>query len=162
MAYDDSELRGIGGWLAFLIVVLAVFTPIRIVLETVGLYADPQIASAFGPRWPAVQAAEIAISAIAMIGAWFVAWRLNKVHNWQTIRIAIAGLWLLALGSTVLEYAAISLIGGIPIGALFEGSAMDVVRALVFASAWTAYLLRSRRVANTYSEPEEAIGDVFA
>jgi hypothetical protein len=162
MSYDDSDLRGVGGWLAFLIIILAIFSPINILVSTLQLYGDPSIAAVFGERWGLVQAVEILLSVLNVAGFWYVAWRLNSVHVWQSVRIAIAGLWILGLGVMAIEILAVAAIGGIPVGALIEGGAQDIVRGFVFGGVWTAYLLKSRRVANTYGEREENVAEVFA
>lgn len=161
MSYDDSDLRGIGGWLAFLLIVLAVFSPIRIVISTVQIYSDPTIAAVFGQRWGLVQGVEIFLSALDIAGFWYVAWRLNSVHVWQSVRIAIAGLWILGLGVMMVEILAVAAIGGIPVGTMLEGGAVDIARSIVFAGVWSAYLLKSRRVANTYADREENVAEVF-
>jgi hypothetical protein len=162
MAYDDSDLRGVGGWLAFFIIVLAILTPIRVVIATAGIYSDPQIALAFGDRWWLAQAIELGLAAVNLLGAWYIAWRLNSVHVWQSVRIAIAGIWILAVPLTLVELIAVALLLGISVADIAAESAADLVRGLLFCLIWTAYLLKSRRVANTYGEDEGEVGEVFA
>lgn len=162
MAYDDSDLRGVGGWLAFFIIVLAIFTPIRVVVTTAGIYADPQIALAFGDLWGLALAIELGLAALSILIAWFAAWRLNSVHVWRSVRIAIAAIWTLAVPLTLIEFTAVSLLLGVPISAIAAEAGTDVVRGLIFCAIWTAYLLRSRRVANTYGGREDEVGEVFA
>lgn len=162
MSYDDRDLRGIGGWLAFLILVLAVFSPIGIAVSIVQIYNDPTIAAAFGERWGLMQGVEIFLAVLDIAGFWFVAWRLNSVQIWQSVRIAIAGLWILGLGVMMVEFLAVAAIGRIPLGAIFEGGAIEIARSIVFGGVWTAYLLNSRRVANTYADREEDVAQVFA
>ena len=43
------------------------------------------------------------------------------------------------------------------------GASTELVRALIFGGIWTAYFLRSERVANTYARPGEpdALAEVF-
>lgn len=162
MSYDDSDLRGIGGWLAFLIIVLAVFSPIGIAVSVAQIYNDPAIAAAFGERWGLMQSVEIFLAVLDIAGFWFVARRLNSVHVWQSVRIAIAGLWILGLGIMMIEFLAVAAIGRIPLGTMLEGGAIEIARSIVFAGIWSAYLLKSRRVANTYGDREEDVAEVFA
>jgi hypothetical protein len=161
MSYDDRYLRGVGGWLAFLVIVLAVLTPLRVLVSTLQLYGDPEIAAAFGSRWALIQAIEIGLSVATVLFSWYLAWRLNAVEVWRTVQIVIAGLWILSLGTLALEVLAVSLIGGLPLGAMVEATMFEVVRGFVFAGIWTAYLLKSRRVANTYADRQEDVAEVF-
>jgi hypothetical protein len=161
MSYSDHELRGIGGWLAFLVVILALLTPLRTIVETVQIYSDPTMLEVFGDRWALVQGFEIALSAAGVAWAWYLAWRLNSVHTWKTIRIVIPGLWILSIGSISLELLVLSLVGGLPIGLMLEPVAPEIARGAVFGGIWTAYLLKSVRVANTYGEPDAEVSEVF-
>jgi len=163
MSYNDHELRGVGGWLAFFIVTLGLFTPLQIVVALFSLLGDPQIQAAYGESWPALKWTEIALSAVNLAAALFLAWRLNSVHNWQTIRIVIPGLWAMAVGIMIVELLAVAIIGGVPAGELLAGSGAEFVRPIVYCAVWTAYLLRSERVANTYGRHgDEQVEQVFA
>ena len=162
MSYSDDQLRGGGGWLALLVIILAVFTPLRVAIDMFAIYSDPTIAAAFGSAWPAAQAFELTLAAVNVAGALYMAWRLNSVHEPKTVRIVIAGLWLLAVGLAVVEILAVSVLSGVSFGVILAGTGADLVRGVVFATIWTAYLLRSRRVANTYAAPDEEVSEVFA
>jgi hypothetical protein len=161
MSYSDDDLRGVGGWLAFLIIVLAVFTPLRTVVSVLQLFGDADLVEVLGDRWRLVMGLEIALGTVAVLGAWYLAWRLNSVHSWKTIRIVIPGLWLLALGTLFVELVLLSLAAGLPLAVIAEAVAIDIVRAFIFSGVWSAYLLKSVRVRNTYAEPEEAVSEVF-
>ena len=160
MSYDDRTLVGVGGWLAFFVIVLAVFTPIRAALSMFELYSDPALADFFADRWPAVQAVEWALAAASVGGAWYLAWRLNQEGDWSTVRVVVAGVWLLGLGVLVVELLAVSLLAALPIADLVAGTGIEFGRALFSCGLWTAYLLNSRRVANTF--PKHVDADVFA
>lgn len=154
---DGDELRGVGGWLGFFVVVIAILSPLRLLVTGMNnLYGDPAVAAAYGNAWPILEAAEWAIMAIVLAGFWFITWRLLKVHNWRTVRITIAGIWLLAIGSLFIELLAVSLIAGIPVSDVSAGMTADMIQPLIFCTIWTAYFLRSKRVANTYPRHGEA------
>jgi len=55
----------------------------------------------------------------------------------------------------------VAIVTGVSIGAILGGGLIPLIQGLVFAGLWTAYLRRSRRVANTYT-PEYASADIFA
>lgn len=155
MADDARELRGIGGWLAFFIVVLTVFAPIRAVVNTAtNLYGDPGIASAYADRWVLLQAIEWGIVAVAIGTYWYLGWRLYAVHVWQSVQLTIAGLWLVPLLMSLIEVIVVGVAAGIDVDGLRDlvGSVLpELWRPALSAGVWTAYLLRSRRVANTYA-----------
>jgi len=165
METNDGEPRGVGGWLGFFVITIALLGPLRLVVTaSISLYGDPQVAAAYGATWPRIQMAEWAIIAGSLLVHWFVAWRLWKVHVWSSVRIALAGIWALAIGGTLLDLLAVSLIAGIPFDAL-AGATLGpkTVQPFFFCALWTAYFLRSERVANTYARAAtgEGVAEVF-
>src|ERR1700759_283540 len=113
---SGSELRGIRGWLALFVAIMTVITP---ALELIGVYTDlygsSEVAAAYGPRWSAIELFEWSLAAATVGICWFVAWRLHKVQNWTTVRITIAAIWIVAIGSNYGELFGISAIAGIPL-----------------------------------------------
>jgi hypothetical protein len=164
MAEENRELRGVEGWLRFFVIVIGVFSPLRMVAMTaVNLYGDPQVAAAYGDLWPMLQAAEWAIVAAAILGCWFMAWRLVRRRVRATVRITIAGIWLLALGTQIADLLMVSLVAAIPLGELAAAMAGDMAKSIGFGLVWTSYFLVSKRVANTYvrNSADEEIAEVF-
>jgi hypothetical protein len=163
MAYSDPEGGGVGGWLAFFVLVMAVFSPLAMLIGTAGsLYGDAGLEQAFPDLWTTIQAFEWSLAAITIAGCWYVAWRLNKVYVWKTVRITIAGIWLLSVGSLVVEILGISMITGVPVASMTAAVGAEIVRPFIFSTIWTAYFLRSKRVANTYLRHDEAeVAQVF-
>jgi len=152
MAYDSRELNGIGGWLAFFLVTLSVLTPIGgVVSLTRELYADPMVAANYGDRWPLLQGIEWGMLGCIVAIGWYLTWRLMRVQEWRSVRIAIIGLWVGATIPHIGELVAVSAISGVPLGRLVAAIGGALVQPLIYAAIWTAYQLRSDRVANTYS-----------
>lgn len=155
-AYRDG-LSGVGGWLAFLVVTLAL-SALAAIAVSIGVlvYAGRLPPSPAHTYMLAVAAIGVASGA----GYGWLAWLLNTRLDARTPRIAIAGLWLLALLPTAaLVAAAAVLLGtGAASGNLLGA---DAIRPIVYAAVWTAYLLRSVRVANTYAPREDALATVF-
>jgi len=163
MAYGDGP-RGIGGWLGFFLITLGVIGPVRILITAYGLFADPQIAAAYGDRWAMLALAEAVLIVLNLAALAFLVWRFFARRTWQTVRICIAALWLLPIAVTVLETLVVTLIGGVSAGPLIAQMMPDMIRAAVYATIWSAYLLRSVRVANTYprDDADEAeLAEVF-
>lgn len=164
MAYDDPGGAGVGGWLAFFVLAMAVFTPLIMIFTTAtALYGDTVVALSYPQVWGTIQAYEWTLAAITIAGCWYIAWRLNYVQTWRTVRITIGGIWLIAIGSLVADLVGIALITGLPLSTMFAAAAgPEMVRPFVFCTIWTAYFLRSKRVANTYlRHDEEEIAEVF-
>jgi hypothetical protein len=163
MAYGDGP-RGIGGWLAFFLITLGVFAPLRIAITAYDVFSDPQIAAAYGDRWTMLISVEAVLVALNLGALAYLVWRFFVHRAWQTVRICIAGLWLIPIVITVLETLAITLIGGVPAGPLITQMMPDMAKVLVYSTIWSAYLLRSVRVANTYprEDADEAeLAEVF-
>ena len=163
MANYDGELRGIGGWLAFFLVTLGVFTPLNAVVSLATLAADAEVAASYGAQWGRLLVLEWTLVGISVAAAWVAVWQFFHVRRWQTVRFAIGVLWLLALLAVVGEPLGVSLMTGLAFGDVFAGAAGEFVRPLVYSSLWTAYLLKSERVANTYplADPGDEIVEVF-
>jgi len=164
MAFNDPDGAGVGGWLAFFVLVMAAFTPLTMVVTTATtLYGDAAMPLAYADHWAALQIFEWSLAAAVIAGCWFIAWRLVKVQAWRTVRVTIAGIWIIALGSLLAEFLGVALIAGLPLTLLAADLGRELVRPLVFCTVWTAYFLRSKRVANTYPRHPEAdeVAEVF-
>lgn len=129
---NDTQLRGIGGWLLFFLLTFAVFTPLRATIEAlmeIRGSADPDVVTG---TWIFLGAYLIFTWAVT---AWFVI-----VRKPSSVWLVIAVIWVEALGG-----AALLLLDGAA-----GVAAMGAITAFVYPTIWTAYLLKSERVANTY------------
>ena len=153
----NGELKGVGGWLAFFILVLAVISPvINSILTYLALYSAEMAALAFTDFWPSIQLFEWSVVGLGALIGWFAAYRLYQVHNWLSVQIAIAAVWIIGLGLSVLEVFGVSYFTGLPADLLLSAAQpQDFIRPFIFGIVWTAYLLKSERVANTYRGGEE-------
>lgn len=162
---DRDELHGIGGWLAFFLVTLGVFGPLASIVSVIGLTNDPVAVSMMGDLWGTVVTFEWAVTGLACAAMWFAVARFFLVRNWNTVRIAIGVLWLVAALGILVEPMGIALIAGLDPGTIYGGMGLATIRPLIYATVWTAYLLKSDRVANTYRYPEndgeDALAQVF-
>ena len=157
----DSDPVGVRGWLLFFVLALALFSPLMALAGMVTVLTDPEVAFSFGEAWPAVLTMEWALFAASVAGLWFLAWRLVYVRNPATVRIVVAGIWIVAVGGLFAEFALIAAIAGIPIGLMIPEAGTEIVRPFVFCTIWTLYLLRSRRVDNTYRRSPDRVAEVF-
>lgn len=160
MAYDDRALRGVGGWLAFFVLTLALFGPARGALQLAALLSQPT-PPAFAETWSMVRAVSVLEFLLNTALSWFLTWRLIQVQNAATPRIVVIGLWAAAL---VLQPAALLLlaaVGGLPANLILAGAGGSLFQGVCYALIWTLYLQRSVRVANTYTDDQDALEAVF-
>jgi hypothetical protein len=148
----DGELRGVKGWLLTFVIIMAVISPVWSAIrvyqefytgEAVYLPDVPMVSSIKSFTWAVV-------AADAVIG-WIAAWRLVAVHNWRSVQIAIACIWLGSVGLAIVGYVGLTMITGLSFGdVLAESGPRGIIQPIGFGLIWTAYLLKSERVANTY------------
>lgn len=129
-----QPISGVGGWLGLLTASLLAFGPL---LNALRLKDELEIASAGQTQ-----------SSVTAVVAWsyfsfyatlsvFGGYRLARCFNPATIPIVLTCIWL----PIVLDFGL----------TIFSGSTdAAIFRSILWASIWTVYLLRSKRVKNTY------------
>ena len=146
----DEDIRGIGGWLLVFVILLMLVGP---ALAGLSIIAELQAAAVDEPEWATTIDYED-----ALIGAWFV-W------GFTTLLAMIAGLLLIFRRKPSSVWTTISilwiigptlnlllLLDSYSVGeSITAESWVGMVRSLIPAGIWTAYLLLSDRVANTYN-----------
>ena len=148
MEHEDS-LVGVRGWLLFLVLVLTVIGPAlgawNLISELKSLAAqDPSLVGT--PEFVEVTEVSWFIWGIGTFLVFCAGLLLALRHKPSTVWIAICLLWL---GGPILN--GLVLLDQLMIGVAIETSqAIGIVRSIVPALVWSAYLLMSRRVSNTY------------
>lgn len=163
MAFRDGP-TGIGGWLAFYLLTLGIISPLVTGINLyANLYADPAVGQFYGERWPAIQATTFAINFLLYAAVFYIVWRFFFRRNWKTVRLAIGVMWIAVVPAPLLEVAIVWILGGVDLATLMPAVASDLVKPIIYTTVWTAYLLRSTRVANTYPRqaPDEELATVF-
>jgi hypothetical protein len=159
MAVGDSK-RGIGGWLLFFLVTLGIFNPALRLFALIGL-ASIRPAPPLTARWPMVLVSEGLLGILGILGCLYLCWRMLHVFEWESVRRTVIGLWLLNPGVVVLDTLMTPAILQVSFANYLSLAAVSVIRSLIYAGLWSAYLLRSKRVANTYVRPGHDIAIVF-
>jgi hypothetical protein len=165
MAYRDDEISGIGGWLLLFVLTLGVFTPFTIIYLLFATFSNgfayDQMSAM--PGLPAYRAGVAILRVASLSTCLFLTWRLCKVRTWQTIRLTIMLIWIMGLGVAVGELLLIALLIGDPFAGVSIREFVPLARVAAYATIWTAYLLRSRRVANTYPRhgDEDRLAAIF-
>jgi hypothetical protein len=153
----DDELKGVKGWLLAFVVIIALISPgwaaVSVYRE---LYTGQAAYLPDVPMITQIKAFFWATVAIRFALGWFVAWRLLAVENWRSVQIAIVCIWLVSVGGAIVEYAGLTYITGLSFSdVLAEAGPRGIIQPVGFALIWTAYLLKSERVQNTYRGGEE-------
>jgi hypothetical protein len=150
MAYSDGP-RGIGGWLAFFLFFRAIGPLLAVGSILFYVYGNQQVIAFYADRWVAVQIGQWCLVALFTIIDWFLVWRFVTRRNWRTVQIGIGLLIALAVTSLVLAPLIVVFTGGLPLSRFGAAlSPVSILQSIVFTTVWIAYLMRSKRVANTY------------
>jgi hypothetical protein len=160
---DQPELKGVGGWLLTFIIILSVISPIRILLETAKMLAlDAQTEAQLGSSWQTYSLFSWALAAATIAWAWFLAYRLARVHTPASVRLVVRGLWVLAFGPILLDLIVAWLLWPDLIAAGLDGTYfIGFFQAAVFATIWSLYLTKSKRVENTFVDDESEARKIF-
>lgn len=153
----DSELKGVAGWLLVFVIIMAVISP---AWSAITVYRELYTGDAlFMPETPQVMQlrnfAWMIVAADAVIG-WIAVWRLLTIHNWLSVQIAIGCVVLGSIGLMIVQVVGLSMITGLSASdVMAEIGPRGIFQPIGFTVIWTAYLLKSERVANTYRGVEE-------
>lgn len=146
---------GVGGWLVLLITGLMILGPLggagRLYGEIATLertYPNLISVSEWSTYKSAVSWIFLGSAAISFWGGLRLSWE----NNWSAVENAIAALWISGPGAAVLIGVLVPVI-------IFDKASFtvsDIIAGLVWsiitASVWTVYLLKSRRVGNTFQK----------
>lgn len=156
---DRPRREGIAGWLIFFLLCFGVIGPVlRVSVAWHTLYVHPAVARIYGDNWPAIQALVWSVASAGVAIAWYLCWRLVRVRRWRTVRVVVAGLWLLVLGLPLLRLVGTRILSRGSLAEMGTVNAFPALETLFFCATWTAYLLVSRRVAEAY--PRHGVEDV--
>lgn len=146
-----NEREGIGGWLALLILWMVVLRP----LAGIVLWQEMHAANAEDPEAVARSSLLVSTTFFWIVFLCLAALniyggvRLWRDRSFAAVRCAIAILWIaapIAIGALIIAQAYLTN------GVTLADAATRLGTNVAAAAAWTAYLLRSKRVRNTYSK----------
>lgn len=148
------QLKGVGGWLKLLIVGLCILGP----LVSCGQNAE-EIAKAEAENpslmssdsWEAFVTYSNWALLLTLTITFSAGYRLWKIHAPQSVRFAILAMWIATPVSILLQMvAAYFSVGTAALSSAGGEILSGVIRDWIVALVWTLYLLRSKRVKNTY------------
>ena len=146
--------KGVGGWLAFLIIILTILSPVANIAMLAKDFHEIEmetpimlhISAYVQYKWFCWGA--VIVASVISIAAGCLLW---KKHEWKSVRYTISALWLIGPFSIVLVglYFYMSF-GTDMIGGFIKDMSGPFTKSILWAVVWTAYLLKSKRVSNTY------------
>ncbi|MBN9462394.1 MAG: DUF2569 family protein [Burkholderiales bacterium] len=153
----NPYISGVGGWLGFLIFGLTILSPLSGFGKLSSEFRDaleqfPQLAG--NSQWQNYKLMSWLIFTTSAVISFSAGYRLWKAHFNESVRFAILALWLAGPLANILYMASAFLIFGDSVGGNATAKMIGgTIASCVAAGIWTAYLMRSVRVRNTYNLP---------
>src|SRR3989338_999487 len=155
----NTNISGVGGWLALLVVGLMVIGPLLVAgrfYNEIGAIVRQYPLLEHSDKWQTYKQISLLILTTSIAINFIAGYRLWKLHFPESVWFAISALWLggpfagilIAIsGIVILDGAANSF----EIGKIFG----ELISSALSAGIWTIYLKRSARVRNTYKLPQK-------
>ena len=150
----NQYLAGVGGWLGFLIIGLMILWPLIGLGKLSNEFYDterqlPQLVN--NAQWSNYKQISWLIFAALVAIRFSAGYRLWKIHFSESVRFAILALWLSGPLGDFMYFVALVLIFGLQVSANGLPEMLGgILGSSIGAGIWTAYLMRSLRVKNTY------------
>jgi hypothetical protein len=142
---NETQLHGVGGWLALLVISMLVLNPIWSLRPAAEFFVQEQqyLQLVHNAEWSSIKNKTytiITLSAAFIAYAGFGLWRRRDP---VAVSTAIAAMWIGGPGATLLVMLWV-------LGSMDQDAIPGFIASLGVAGIWTAYLMKSRRVKNTY------------
>lgn len=150
---ENQQLKGVGGWLLILILMLAFYTPVT---GGWSLYKEfilaplkmPLLES--NPLWVQYRTIIWIIFGILCLLCFATGYALWKIHKPMTVQLAIGVIWLTGPFVPVISAAVASAIFNMDFSQAVKPFLIGIFSTAVQSAIWTGYLMKSVRVRNTY------------
>lgn len=150
----NPNISGIGGWLSLLIFLLMILGPLGGMGKLSNEFSNaveqfPLLLS--NAQWQNYTQLSWLIFTVLASMQFVAGYRLLKIHTPQSVNFAIIVIWVAGpIGNALYIISAIVIFGNNDNSNAFAQQAGALTASLIAAAIWTAYLLRSVRVINTY------------
>jgi len=150
----NQDISGVGGWLALLVFGLMILGPLLGLGALLNEFSTaveqlPQLAN--NAKWQDYQQISWLIYTVSVAISFSAGYRLWKIHFPESVRFAIISQWLAGPLTYVLhQISGIVMFDMIPDGDTIARMVGGTIAAVIGAGIWTAYLMLSVRVRNTY------------
>lgn len=150
---DHSSLKGVGGWLLILILMLAFYTPVT---GGWSLYKEfilaplqmPALES--NPLWVRYRLMIWIVFGIVCLFCFAAAYALWRIHKPMTVQLAIGVIWLAGPFVPLISAAIASAVLHMEFSQTIKPFLIGIFSTAIQSAIWTGYLLKSVRVKNTY------------
>ncbi len=148
---SEAQLKGLSGWLLFLILSLTVFNPLVTLYNLVTGYEQSSRSFDRFPALLTIESIDILLSTVLMclsIYAGVLLWRIRP--NGVKVAKSVLLLFIVYHFVTIIVMTAAGLpsqVTGFLVGYMVVG----LFRAAIFVAVWYSYLNKSKRVQATYS-----------
>ncbi|MCG9078910.1 DUF2569 family protein [Laribacter hongkongensis] len=149
---QNNELKGVGGWLAFLVIsfmlrpLFAVSTLHLNLSDATKKYPELLLSK----KWELYSNITWGHTWIYALLSIYTGYLLLKVHKWSSVKIAISMLWILLITPQIIDTLVAAFIFGNVDDSSLQLLIQQTISTSIGATLWTAYLIRSKRVRNTY------------
>ena len=153
IAYTDPALKGVGGWLLLLIVMLGLYTPL---MGFRNLYYDFIVSARIfpvlesNPAWVQYRTAVWIIFAVLCLFCFAAGYALWRIHKPASVQFAIGVIWLVGPFVPVVYAATAAAIFNFGFSQAIKPFYIGIAATAIQSAIWTGYLLKSVRVRNTY------------
>lgn len=150
----NLRLKGVGGWLLLLVILLMLVSPILTFGSTSGQFYSvemkfPEMAQS--SNWQTYKSIMWTATLGYISASFFAAYRLLKTHEASSVSLVIGFLWIGKSTLIVTDFFASIALLNLDVSVIFSPQVLgNVIQWIVIASLWTLYLKRSKRVRNTY------------
>lgn len=150
---------GVGGWLAFLIIVLMVLGPL---LSLGSVYSEIsgierlQLRIANESDWWLSKLALWCLTVVPVAISFSVGYHLWRDHRPETVEFAISGLWAMVALSFLSNFIVAFGIFNLSFEAVANALMKNAFSIVVAVGVWTLYLRKSIRVKNTYGVSDQS------
>lgn len=149
------ESKAIDGWLLVFLALCVLTSLIYLVMFATARNEMAAYEFRHGPMPGALHVWSWCMAIPRIILPLLILWRMIVDRRWNTVRLAIALLWLLFVGLTLIDIAGAWLTIGLWDGAVHVATPR-IVRGIFLAASASLYLLHAKRVAATYPRDTEA------
>lgn len=149
-----KDFSGIGGWLSILIVIM-ILSPLSVIQRFINEFSKtekiyPQLV--VNAQWLQYKQISWLIIVFSIAFSFTAGYRLWKFHFPNSVLFAIIALWISGpLGNLLHTVTAIALFGSQALSVALPEMFGGIIGSCIGAGIWTAYLVRSSRVKNTYN-----------
>lgn len=153
------ERKTIDGWLLVFLALCVLTSLIYLVMLAVGMNEVAAFELRYGPEPLSVYLWNYCVAIPRIVMPLLVVWRMVVDKRWHAVRFAVVAAWLSFVGVPLIDTAVTWFSNGIDRVFLFRFIVPQLARGIFFAGGASLYLLRSKRVENTYRHGE--IAEVF-